>query len=388
MPKSNLNKRKIMMFSSVHPYKDARILYKETKSLAKYYQIDLYAIGDGAITNKEENIYIHPLKRRSRLTRVLTIIQLKKQIKKSEAKFYHFHDPELLFLVKFIRKNKVGAIIIYDMHENFPKAILSKNWIPKFMRKKVSVLAQIVEKKILLKVDGVIFAEQSYKKYYPEILDKAIDIYNYPLFINKREKNRNGKCLNLIYIGRIAKIRGVFTILEVITQIKKESNMDIKLTLIGSVDAKLFKEINDYINRNNIADSVKYKDYIAYTKIWDYYSSADIGICLLHPVPNYLESLATKMFEYMAAGLPMIVSNFPTWEVLVENNKCGFAVSPFNVDTIKSKIYQLRDNKLRNDMGNAGRKAYEHKYNWSLEDKKLIDFYSYLLDSSEVRDEN
>ncbi|EUJ51011.1 glycosyltransferase [Paenilisteria rocourtiae] len=376
--------QKVMMFSSVHTFKDARILFKEAYTLCEKYAVDFYAIGNvGEVKAYEKKgLKIHLLAKKSRLKRFLTILEIKKAIKASDAKYFHFHDPELLTLVPFIRKMKPDGIIIYDMHENFPEAVKSKNWLPKSIRKPLAKSIQKIEKRLMRNLDGIIFAEESYKKYYEHVKADKIDIYNYPTHMAKNIDNKSAKPLTMIYIGRIAKVRGIFEMLELVKMFQEEGT-EIKLQLIGLADNDLLQEMQAFIQGNRLEKMVEYSSYIEYSKIKEYYSKADIGLCLLHPIPNYLESLATKIFEYMAMSLPMVVSDFPAWKKVITENDCGLVVNPLNIIEVKNAIQRLmEDNCKRKELGANGRKNYIKKYNWDIEGEKLVQFYRKL--SNEV----
>ena len=69
---------------------------------------------------------------------------------------------------------------------------------------------------------------------------------------------------------------------------------------------------------------------------------------MLHPVPGYPESEPIKLFEYMAAGLPMVTSNFPLWANIVKGNECGLTVEPGKPEEIANAItYLLEHPELR-----------------------------------------
>ncbi len=99
---------------------------------------------------------------------------------------------------------------------------------------------------------------------------------------------------------------------------------------------------------------------------------------ILEATPSYIVSLPVKMFEYMAAGLPVVASDFPLWKSIIEENNCGICVDQTNPEEIREKILQLissTDEKLI-EMGKNGRKAVEVKYNWQTQEEKLINFYT------------
>lgn len=372
-----LDSNRIMMFSSVHLYQDARIFYKEAKTLANFYQVEFYAVGSESHELENENLNITLLPKKSRIRRLKTILDLKKRIRDSDAKYYHFHDPELLMLVPYIRKKK-GAIIIYDMHENFPESIKTKEWIPKFLRKFLAIFIKHIEKRLLAQLDGIIFAEKSYSKYYRDINVPKIEVYNYPIYIQRPISIIRYNTIKLIYVGRVAEIRGIFQMLEVVKSLTADG-VSVNLKIIGSAEETIKSQIEIFIQKHNLEGVIEYFNYVDYSDIWEFYKNADIGLCLLHPVPNYLESLATKIFEYMAAEIPMIVSDFPAWNKLIYESKCGLTVNPFHIDEIKESILRLKEDKEAQILGRNGRKIYEEKYNWNIEGEKLLQFYKKFI---------
>jgi len=89
--------------------------------------------------------------------------------------------------------------------------------------------------------------------------------------------------------------------------------------------------------------------------------------------------MPNKLFEYMAAGLPVIASNFPLWSKIVEGNKCDITVDPLNSTAIGQAIeFLLAHPELRQEMGNHGRHAVDVKYNWNSEAETLLKFYKHL----------
>jgi glycosyltransferase involved in cell wall biosynthesis len=105
-----------------------------------------------------------------------------------------------------------------------------------------------------------------------------------------------------------------------------------------------------------------------------------VGLVLLHPVGDYVNSYPVKLFEYMAAGLPVVASNFPLWRRIVEGKRCGITVDPLNSKAIAEAIeYLLSNPGEAMQMGENGRQAVEQHYNWKNEAKKLVNLYKELL---------
>jgi glycosyltransferase involved in cell wall biosynthesis len=107
---------------------------------------------------------------------------------------------------------------------------------------------------------------------------------------------------------------------------------------------------------------------------------ATIGIFCAHPEPLNVNGMPNKLFEYMAAGLPVIVSNFPLWKEIVEGNNCGLTVDPMAPREIARAIgYLIGHPDEAMKMGENGRKAVLEKYNWESEGKKLLEVYAKVI---------
>jgi glycosyltransferase involved in cell wall biosynthesis len=104
------------------------------------------------------------------------------------------------------------------------------------------------------------------------------------------------------------------------------------------------------------------------------------GIVTFLPMPNHIDAQPNKMFEYMSAGLPLIASDFPLWREIVEGNDCGVCVDPADPAAIAEAIDRLVENPdLARRMGENGQRAVHERYNWAIEEKKLLALYDTVL---------
>jgi glycosyltransferase involved in cell wall biosynthesis len=107
--------------------------------------------------------------------------------------------------------------------------------------------------------------------------------------------------------------------------------------------------------------------------------NAAIGMCIIQPMKNSIESYPTKMFEYMAIGLPQIISNFRLYRSVVEKHQTGFCVDPGDAAAIAAAIDTLlKQPDLREQMRKQALQAAP-EFDWSIEQKKLFKLYERLL---------
>ncbi|MFN4190866.1 MAG: glycosyltransferase, partial [Pseudothermotoga sp.] len=169
---------KIVHFTTVHPAFDIRIFHKEAKTLAQAgYNVTLIAQHE-----KEEivnGVRIIPLPRsKNRLSRflILTWCAFFTAIRQ-RAQIYHFHDPELIPVGIALRL--AGKKVIYDVHEDLPRQILSKPWIPRSLRSFVAKMAQMLEKIAAKSLNGIVAVTPNIANHFPE--KKTVIVQNFPL---------------------------------------------------------------------------------------------------------------------------------------------------------------------------------------------------------------
>jgi len=377
----NILNEKVCILTSVHPAIDVRIFYKEARSLTKVgYEVTLIAqhykneIVDGMKI-------IALLKPKNRFFRMFFLTRkVYKLALKQKAGVYHFHDPELIpvgLLLKIFTKAK----IIYDVHENVAKAILSKDWIPKIVRLYISKIFNIFEKTASKKFDYIIAATTNIKdNFKAHKICQVIDIKNYPVVDGARAQKiikENKKYFEPIYVGGLSRIRGIKEIVLSSKYINPKYN--VRLKLIG--------EFSDEEFRNEIKgldewSSVKFLGWLPSKETIEHLLMADMAIICFWPEPNHVEAMPNKIFEYMAASLPIVASNFPLWKEIIEGNNCGICVNPLNPKEITKAIeYLIEHPEEAKRMGKNSRRAVLEKYNWEKESEKLLEIYKNILKS-------
>jgi glycosyltransferase involved in cell wall biosynthesis len=371
--------KKVCLLTSVHPAFDTRIFHKQARSLAKAgYEVTLIAQHDRDEIVDGVRIVALP-KPKNRFYRMLGTWRVFKLARIEKADIYHFHDPELLFVGILLKLLSCG-ITIYDVHENIKWQILTKPWLHNFMRRPLSLLYQLVERISLPFVDYIIIAEDSYVKNYGKKCN-IVSIRNYPILSYSRVRaTSKDNHPAVVYVGGITESRGVLELVKSMN-IMKSRYENIYLILVGEIyDNVIMQKLQKMRVEFDIVNNTCISGEIAHEKIYDILSESTIGVAILHNEPNYIESLPTKLFEYMASGLPIVASNFPLWKQIVDDIGCGLTVDPLNPIQIAEALeYLIEHPDEANKMGNNGRKAVLEKYNWESESKKLLTVYESLL---------
>lgn len=374
-------KLKITHVTSAHPRYDTRIFEKICSSLAENlnYQVNLI-VADGRGDECKSSVIIYDAGILSgRVNRMFrTTKNVFQKAKALNSDIYHLHDPELIPIG--VKLKRLGFKVIFDIHENISCQIKDKEYIPKIFRNSISFIYRIYEKKSLKKFDGLILAENSYYEYYKDLSNNIEIILNMP-DISSLEKfvNKGGDKNEIFYIGGVSVDRGVDVIVDAI-KIVKNKYPDIFMHYIGPFDKKIINNLDI----SSIEKNIKFYGEIPLFEGLSYSLNAKIGISILKPIDNYLRSYSTKIFEYMALGLPVITSDFQLYKDVIEKSNCGICINPLKPKEIARAIeYIIGHPKEAMLMGQNGRRAILKKYNWEVEEKKLLNFYKLFEDNIE-----
>ncbi|MDN5332056.1 MAG: hypothetical protein PWP45_1281 [Tepidanaerobacteraceae bacterium] len=366
---------KIVHLTSVHKPNDTRIFIKECKTLQKKFgEVILIAPHDK--NEVIDGIKIYPVpKPKNRKERMLkTIWRVYKYALSLNADIYHFHDPELIPIGLLLKAR--GKKVIYDVHEDVPKQILNKYWIPAYLRKIVSELTALLEKISANVFDGIVAATPSIAKRFPD--KKTVVVQNFPIInelVSEKHIEYGQRPNNIVYIGGIAEIRGIKEMVQAVEFLPDYLNA--KLVLAGNFTPPSLEE---KIKNLSGWKYVEFKGWVSRREASYLLGSARVGLVLFHPVPNHIEAQPNKLFEYMSAGIPVVASDFPLWREIIKDADCGILVDPLNPEAIADAIKWLLEHpKDAEEMGRKGREAIIKKYNWESEAKKLIIFYEKLL---------
>ena len=364
------NRIKVCHFTSAHQWNDVRIFLKECKSLAAA-GYEVYLVHSGNKSGVEEGVHIWGIghSNTSRFSRMVqTAAKVYKKALECDADIYHFHDPELLrFVGKFKEKKKK---IIYDVHEDVPRQILGKYWIPKFLRKLVATLFETYENRQARKTDLIVAATPFIRSRFSNQNIKTIDVCNYPILSEFNDYSKVRVKNKVCYIGALTEIRGIKEIVQAV------EGTSIELHLAGKFSPDSFREELKLLKGwNNVVE----RGFLNRLEVAELVATSEIGLVTLYPQQNYLDSLPIKMFEYMLAGLPVVASDFPLWKEILAKNNCGITVNPKNSDAIKNVLLDLlAKSDLLSEMGNEGKGAAIREFNWEIEANKLLHAYSLM----------
>jgi glycosyltransferase involved in cell wall biosynthesis len=372
----------LVQLSVIHPRDDIRVRVRGTETLALAFDRPMHLLvmdGRGDSSESEGRVQVHDLGSppRSRILRMLLgPWKAFQMIRILRPAVVHFHNPELLPLA--VGLSWLGCKVVYDAHEDMPRQIMAKHWVPRWARGSVARVTATVEFLASRRMDAVVAAWPGIAERFPA--DRTVLVRNFPPIGELASLHPVPHALRrpaFAYVGGISEVRGIREMVEAVGRVGSPGTSIPRLLLGGRFAPAL---LESEVSRMAGWERVDFRGWVDRTGVSDILGQSRAGLMTLHPTPNHLRSEPNKLFEYMSAGLPVVVSDFPVWRAIVEEAECGLMVDPFDVDAIASAMQWILDHPEEAEaMGRRGREAVESKWNWEGEGERLVELYRRLV---------
>jgi len=375
--------KKICHITTVHPPFDQRIFYRECISLTKKYQTTLICHYDEKDSLKNN---VHILSLGKYTTKTLRIKFIQRVISNLMAfvkglinhySIFHIHDPELI-IVGFLLKKFSRTKIIFDCHEDYSGYILQRVGLGKYQRLIFSITFRFLERIATKNFDAIITADRGMKEKFDKLGAKKVEvIFNFPLIdLFPFEVEPDNTEYDLVYNGSIPRYHLLtsFSVAELL--IKK--GFPLKWYFFGRSPELNWATAE--ISKRNLKDFFFILPPVPHDQVANEIRKAKIGFIPLPDLPKFQHNIPTKLFEFMALGMPAVLSNLPPSREFVGDGKCAIMVNPNDPNAYAEAIIELiNDRQKRIEMGLEGRRRVEEGLNWTQEEQKLFQVYSELL---------
>lgn len=327
-------------------------------------------------TAKEASGPIRTISPRRRVLRIVarlwTHCGLAVQMLKLRPQVVHSHDVNTLptaWLVATLSRAK----LVYDAHE----ISTSREGYASFRR-----LVGGVEKKLMPRANGTITTTEMRARFFARAygVPRPLVLQNRPRFNPPVVTNRIRRELGLVkswpivlYQGGLQQGRGLERLIEVAAQVR-----DAYFVFIGG--GRLTGTLQNLVEKLEVSGRVFFIPTVPLDQLLSYTASADVGVQPLeNTCLNHFTTDSNKLFEYVAAGLPVVASNFPEIRKVVRQYDLGLLVEPGNTEQLSNAIKELVDDEQRRCTFKENARRAAPELTWEAQEDGLVKLYEGLF---------
>ena len=368
----------IWVVSTVHRPDDARIFWKQALTLAAagysvtaiFWTADASASSDIEIEGVHRRILWKGRGKPGLRQKLSVLLRTLRLCLQSDCESFLIHDPELIPVGMALVS--AGRKVIYDAHEDLPTQILHKDYLTPWQKSIARGIAIGLVRSANRWLSGQLCATSTVQQRFQR---HSCVVRNFPLLREFTVPANGSRTAQIVYVGGLTSSRGITELIEAVNRLHSSP----RLILAGPWESESYRaqcEQADSLGR------VTYAGILNRDGIAKLLAESDVGVAVLHPLPAYVDALPVKLFEYMAAGLPVVVSDFPLWRGIVGSASCGVLVEPGDVNALRVALdYLLESPEIRRRMGVNGRWAVEHRYTWETESTRFLSFVDSVFGS-------
>ena len=371
--------KKVILIRSNPVNPDSR-LEKEADSLGNNgYSVDILAWGRWATptrVERKENYTIHRIPLKAPLGKKVVLFWplwwLLEFIWLVNHKWDIVHVADFdCYLPALVAAKLKRKKIIYDIFDFYPEMVM--------LPSPIQIIFTKFDKRMMNLADAIIVVDTCrFKQIGHEDGEGITVIYNTPnTSICNEIMTPNDNNFHIFYGGGLQPSRDVISMIHIVNDIPGTS-----IIIAGGGHTNEILKISDACNTTKNAT---YLGPVPYNTILEQSSHADLLYALYNPsIPNNRLASPNKLFEAMMCGKPIIVNEGVATADKVREENCGLVVPYGDYEALKEAVLTLKNNpELRKELGENGRRAYETKYNWKIMERRLLDLYKSLLNTTE-----
>ncbi len=379
---SRTRQRRVTVLSTVHLALDNRVFYREARTLAQAgYDVTVIAVHDR--DEVRDGIAIRALPSVPRGRRPWLWRRALAMATETQADIYHFHDPELLLVSPFLRR-QTKRPTIYDIHEVYPEFVEVKEYLPGWSRRPIAGLVRAVEPWLAGHESALIFADGQIAGAFTAIDRPKATLFNFPQLTHFADRPVGESGLAqppvILYLGAMERNRGTDLMLSAFQRVLQVVPQATLLLVGHFAPPALEGEVRRQAEALGIAHAVTITGRVPFADVPDFLQQATIGWVPWQAARKNELNIPTKLFEYMSAGLPVVVSDLPSIRPFVEPNSSGLLVEPGDAQAHAEALVRLiRRPGEASAMGARGRQLVLTQFNWDVMAPRLLALYDQLL---------
>lgn len=300
-----------------------------------------------------------------------------------EVDVLHIHDMRVARAAW--RVKAPGCKVVLDLHENRPEIMRLYKHV-RSLTGRLTIFPRVwarFERRYIQASDVTIVVTQEAEAWYrgrgivPQRGFWVVPNYAEKRFNpNPQVQSLDGEGVRMLYIGDTGERRGLGVALKAMRDMGPESNVELDVLGDGTYQSEIERMVRDW----GLQDRVRLHGWVDPTTFDAHLSRADVGICPIQRNPHHDTTYANKIFQYMAYGLPILVSDCPSQVQVVNQHDCGAVHRADSPEDFALKLQELvSDPEAYVRRSENGLAAMRKERNWEAAAGRLVDAYGSIL---------
>jgi len=295
---------------------------------------------------------------------------------------YHLSNAEMLpiaLILKLLTRRRV----VFDFREDYIEYVRMKPYLKGPFKWFAVGTSRALVWLVCKSTDGVVFGDEGVMENYPSIPSKRrMIVHHFPLLsifgpnpIPFRERK-----YDVVYLGTMSKTGGIFIMLEAVALLKKRCK-NLKVLFVGQPVPYVEKQFYDFVREYELGDIIEVTGKVPYPRVPELLEQTKVGLIGLTNLWKFHKQSATKLFEYMAKGVPCVSVDLPPERRFMVSDQQGYFVPPEDPEAMADAIYKIvSDPELGERLSKNARDHLVRKgYYGEKETDSLAEFYNYIL---------
>lgn len=278
-------------------------------------------------------------------------------------------------------KSRYGAHFVLDLFENWPVLLQLSTHTNTFLGKMLSTYSQWVayEKEMCTLADRIIVVVDEAKTRIESLgipsqkIVVVSNTLNTTQFDPMERKGFSQGEFRMLYVGAVNYHRGLQYVIQALS-ILKNKQIKVHLDMVGG--GSYLSNLEKLAEELQVRDMVTFHGFKLFTQICSLYESAHVAL-IPHVKSGHTDNtIPHKIFQYMYAEIPMIVSNCDPLVRIVNETQSGVSYHYDHPEELASIIADFYEHPEKlNQCIQQGRQAVIDKYNWKVDGDRLVDLY-------------
>lgn len=375
--------RRIAVVTSIHPDFDSRIWKQARMLAANGVGVDLICPWQVEDRQEIDGVRFHPFQkatsRAKRLFQVPVRVLPRLRLVLAGVDIVHFHDIDLLPWMALISLFKP---VVYDVHENYAHEMLVREWVPAVLRRPLYHAVRWGQFLLAMVVRNIVLVAPSQKPDFSNRRFNQTYIYNYAsiALLDSVASDHDRRPDAVVFIGSQHINNGSMLLLDIAQKMAK-TLPKVKLLATDRFSSTAFRNyILSEVDRRGLQNTLQLIPNVKPHELMAVLNQATIGISPNLRVPQQIMGIHTKIFEYMAAAIPVVVSDLPHQVGVVNATHSGVVAQPEDINSFVAAIeFLVADRGRAMQLGKNGQQGFKDSYCYESQAQTLLAFYDQIL---------